>query len=158
MGIIKNTDLLIDTAPDIISELELAAETLKRTDNINFKIKEYGNNKMIIQAAQDEKGSGEYLTKKQLIGITRFTFDAYFPGVKSIVQPIPFLQSPADIVNHKWILKKMLLTGRSIKMISADTGIERAELKSIINDGKHVSKSMKALFYYYFLHIESVNS
>lgn len=138
--------------------MEAAAKELKKENNIIFKFVEYGQDKVIIQASQSQKHSGNYFTTKQLIEVTRKLFGAFFGNKKIHVQPIPYLPSKTDQVNQKWVLKKMLETGKTVNTISNDTGIDRSELKQLINGELPFTKTTKAFFYYYFCFIEKSKS
>lgn len=151
---IKNLSFITDQPEDVINEMKLISESLKISDNISLKIVEYGNSKLIIQASQAETETGLYQSQKQIIQLIHDRFDNLFDGLKIIVHAIPFLQSPADIVNDKWLNKKMLLSGKSVKMISAETGLERFQITNLLSGKIQFSKTEKALFYYYFEYIE----
>ena len=155
MGLINSTNKLTDIPASDLGKMEYAAIEHKRFGNITFKIIEYDNNKLIIQAAQGKNAAAIYHSKKRIIEIVNETFGRFFIGKRIIVHPITYSNSPVEIVNKKWIDKKMLETGTKLKDISADTGISKIELTQYINDKEKLTQPIKSLFYYYFLSLKS---
>jgi hypothetical protein len=148
---IKNTELLYDVDDLAILRMEIEALIHKTQENITFKIVEYDNEKVIIQAVQGKTATGFYQTQKTLIGLVHKTFDSFFTGKKISVHAIPFVETSSSKVDIKWVNHKMLETGIRIKDIAIDTGLDYTELNNLINSDASLSKPMKALFYYYFL-------
>ena len=148
---IKNTELLTDVDDLAIISMEIAALIHTTQENISFKIVEYDDEKIIIQAVQGKTASGFYHTQKTLIDLVHKTFDSFFIGKKVLVHPILFVENSPSKVDIKWINKKMLEMGIRIKDIANDTGIDHKELSKLLNSDIPLSKPTKALFYYYFL-------
>jgi len=151
MGQIKNINLLNDIKPLNIDRMLVAANEHKKLGNINFVIIEYNGDKVIIQVTQGKNAIAVYHSQKRLIEIVHETFDQFFIGKKVLVHPIMYNKSPADIVDKKWINKKMMENSIKLKDISKDTGINKMELRNLMNTESLLTSSVKALFYYYFL-------
>jgi hypothetical protein len=148
---IKNTELLVGVDELTIISMEIAALIHTTQENIRFKIVEYDDEKIIIQAVQDKTAAGFYHNEKTLIDLVHKTFDGFFDGKKVLVHAIPFVDNAPSKVDIKWINKKMLEMGIRIKDIATDTGIDHKELSKLLNSDIPLSIPTKALFYYYFL-------
>jgi len=151
MNQFKNIHVLPEDWPaSVINKMEYAAKEHKRHNNISFKLIEYTTESVIIRITQDKNAAGVYHNQKRLIEIVHETYDRFFPGMKVFVHAIPFMQSPANIVDDKWVNQKMLDTGMRLKSISSDTGIDYTRLSALVTGQRPLSQSMKAMFYFYF--------
>src|SRR5437868_7110286 len=130
---IKNTELLIGVDELTIISMEIAAMIHTTQENISFKIVEYDDEKIIIQAVQGKTVSGFYHTQKTLIDLVHKTFASFFIGKKLSVHAIPFVENSPGKVDIKWINKKMLEMGIRINDIANDTGIDHKELSDLLN-------------------------
>lgn len=151
MAFIKYINRLTDFSAADISRMELAASRLKQSDNIEFKIAAYDHEKVIIQVVQGKHVTGVYHTLKQLIEIVHESFDRFFPDKKVLVHPIPFNDSPVNMVTINWINKQLQETNTKLKQIEKDTGISKIALHDILSGKTALSQELKAFFYYYFL-------
>lgn len=151
MALIKNLHLLEDNIkPGDLDKMEVAAAMHQRHSSIEFKIVDISPQKVTIQIVQGRNGPEVYQTQKRLIEIVHETYDRFFPGRKIIVHAVPFVESPAKIVDAAWINKMMLSTGTRLKDIAGETDIDYTQLSSLVSDNRPLSKPMKALFWYYF--------
>lgn len=149
-SIIKNIHLLSDIEPGELDRLEVKAFTHLRNSNIAFKIIENTSKIITIQIIQGKNKEKKYLEKKRLIEIINETFESFFPEKLIKPQPIPFKESPVEVVDAKWITKQMLKTKTKLKDIVVDTGIDNTQLSALTNNTRPLSQPMKALFWYYF--------
>jgi hypothetical protein len=150
-NIIKGLHLLKDLAKPDIDAMEQAALRLWQQFAVTFKFVEYGDKSVTIQVAQDRNQEKTYFDRKFLIGMVHQTFDAYFPSKKILVNPIPFVPNPTEVVNSVWIKDRMLKTGCRLKTIAEETGLNMSYLSTLTNGVDPLSEMAKAMFYYYFL-------
>jgi hypothetical protein len=151
MSTIKNLNLLEGISKDVTDKMEYAAGLHKKNADIAIKVIEHKPPVLILQAVQNKNPSGNYFSKKQLVETMHLTFDALLPGTTIHVYPIPFKESPVNVVTPEWIRNKMLTKSKKLKDIAEDTGLDKITLSAIINEASPLSRTMKALFYYYFL-------
>ncbi|RQO74254.1 hypothetical protein DBR43_02320 [Pedobacter sp. KBW06] len=168
MNTIKNIhkiDQLI-SARDL-AKLEEGAKLHLRHSNISFKIMGISANGLFIKTEQGKHLSENYADEHRLIELTKdlfikpkYTLD-FDPGdilnepgeidrAKIMVHAYPYVVSPIDKVDSKWVNEQMLKTGTKAKDIAAETGIEKTNISPWINDKKPMSQIVKAMFYYYF--------
>jgi len=136
--------------------MEHAALQHQRYGNITFKIIDINDKKVVIQVAQGKNAQANYQTAKRLIEIVTETFGRFFGDRKINAGPIPFVESPANQVDYKWIQKQMEKQDLKLKDIANDTGIDKTQLASVISGDRPLSQPMKALFWYYFAAKENV--
>jgi hypothetical protein len=149
-NIIKGLTLLPkEVSKETILEMEQAALVQARQANLEFKIIEVKDKNVVIRVSQDKEAE-EFYSRDQLIKAVHETFFSFFPGRRILVHPFPYKRPPVDDVDIEWINKKMLHFNIGLKQIVADTGLNKSSLSTLINGGKELSQSMKALFYYYF--------
>ncbi len=151
MALIKNLDRLTGIPSKDINKMEEAARMHKQFSNIQFKIVDDSANEVIIQIAQGKTGTGIYHKPKRLVEIAHETFDRFITHRKLHIHPIQFLEGPASKVTKKWINEQMLIFSITLKEISTETGIDINDIRGIITGNIRLSKTDKALFYFYFL-------
>lgn len=151
MNEIKNLHLLAEKVkPGDIDKMEIAALQHRRHNSIRFKIVEIGKGKVTIQIAQGKNAWGNYFPSKRLVEIVHETYDRFFPGMKVVVHPIPYVESPANKVDVEWVNRHMIEAQVKLKDIAQETGIAYTQLSELITGARPLSQPMKALFYFYF--------
>jgi transcriptional regulator with AAA-type ATPase domain len=134
MPILKNSHLLEGVLKQSdIDKMEHAALQHLRYSNITFKIIDLSDKKVVIQVTQGKSAQANYQTGKRLIEIVNETFGRFFSDRKINVGPIPFVESPANQVDDKWIQKQMEKFNIKLKDITADTGIDKTQLSSVVS-------------------------
>lgn len=150
MNLIKGLAKLTNISEAVQDKMEQAAVLHRRHSRIEFKILEATEKSVTIQVVQGKSPSGNYFNSKRMVEIVHETFDRFFTGRKVIVRPIPFIASPVEQVDVKWIREKMKVTGTSLKQLADDTGLDKSNLSTILNENVPLSQVMKVVFYYYF--------
>lgn len=156
MSEIKNIHLITEGYPDHLSQkdlhmMEQAAIAHRKLANIEFKILEYNDRRIVFRVTQGKNQAENYQTAQRLVEIVHETFDRFFQNHKVIVRPFPFVESPANQIDAEWVRKQMLKYGTRVKDISLQTGIERTSISSIVNSNRPLSQPMRAMFWFYFL-------
>ncbi len=154
-NIIKGLHYLKGMPEETIEEMERIALPLWEDFYLTFKVEDCDVKRVTFKVIQ-ERAAPDYpgidlLEQKDLIRITRQSFDKFFPDHHIIVHPYPFIPNPVAEVDSKWIEKKMLVTGTRLKDIVAETGLNKSYLSTLINGKDPLSDMAKAMFYYYFL-------
>lgn len=137
--------------PQQIEILESSAQSHMRFSRIDFKILKADQNELIIEVRQGKNPNGNFFDATRLIEIGKeWLQGASISDLKAHFRPIPFVQSPVDSVDSKWILDKMQELKISLKALCADTGVDKTSMSAYVNDLKPLSQTVKAMFYYYF--------
>lgn len=157
MAEIKNIHKVVGLSEKELTMMEYAGLQHRRHSSIIFKIVDFEPKKVTIQTVQGKNAHGKYQDRNRLIELTKETFDRFFPDKSIIVHAIPYVESPANKVNAKWVNKKMLETKTKLKDLADDTGIDHTQLRTLITETnpRPMSQPMKAMFWYYFAWKES---
>lgn len=152
MAEIKNIHLVTDLSEKDKTLMEHAGLEHRRHSSITFKIVGYEPKKVTIQVVQGKSAAGVYHNAKRLIEVVNETFGRFFREKKILVHTVPYVESPANHVDVKWVNKKMIETKTKLKDLADDTGIDHTQLRALITDTnpRPMSQPMKALFWYYF--------
>ncbi|WP_138485409.1 helix-turn-helix domain-containing protein [Dyadobacter bucti] len=75
-------------------------------------------------------------------------------GVEININPIPYFESPVEVVTDAYLRHKMVEHKKRLKDLVHDTGIDKSNLSAWINGIREMSQPVKAMFYSYF---ESLN-
>ena len=150
-----STIINIQKLSEILAESELlrldaGALQHKRFSNILFDIIAVDKNVIIIITKQGRNLSGNLADDETLTTRTVELFQPFLPSFNLDVHVSPKLIPPIEDVDDAWIRKKMNKTGKQIKDIVNDTGLNKSYLSAIVNGRKPISRINKAFFYYYF--------
>jgi len=150
-----NTIINIQKLSEILAESELlrldaGALQHKRFSNIVFDIIAVDNNVIIIITKQGRNLSGNLADDETLTTRTVELFQPFLPSFNLDVHVSPKLIPPIEDVDDAWIRENMNATGKQIKDIVSDTGLNKSYLSAIVNGHKPLSRINKAFFYYYF--------
>jgi hypothetical protein len=141
-GLISETD---------IDKLESMAALHRKQSNIQFKILEVDESRLLVAIEQEKTASGKYANQRTLVKRAHEVFDQYLPpSLKMEIEATEYLESPSAVVTPEWINRKMQEQDVRIKQIAFDTGIDRTDISGWINGHRPMSQIVKALFYYYF--------
>ena len=148
-NVIKGLSLLKDVDSKTILEMEQAALVKGKQAHLDFKIIKQTDKTVVIRVSQDKEAEEFYNTQKLTLTVHE-TFLPFFPKHRIIVHPIPYKQSPAEVVTAEWVSKHMLEFHVSLKQLTEDTGLNKTYLSNLVNENKEFSQAMKAMFYFYF--------
>jgi hypothetical protein len=99
---------------------------------------------MQLRITQKTNYNGYILTKKELVDRAKSVFPDH------IIKPVRYSLDVADI-DAAWILDKMKAIGLNTNDLVAQTTIDKSSLSLMLSGDRKMNKSVKALFYYYFL-------
>lgn len=155
MAEIKNIHLLSDVSVSDLDKIETAAFSKLKKSGIKLKVIENSNRKVVIEARQLKLRKGPYLSEREIEKRVLGIIDHFFAEKKVYVKAHIFKQAPSSIVDPLWINEKMVATGKKLKEIAQDTGIDYSQLSSLVNGSRGLSNVMKAMFWYYFKWVDS---
>lgn len=87
------------------------------------------------------------LTKNELVDRAKIIFPSF------IVKPVRF-SLDLSVVTPEWVNSKMKEIGLNRNDLVAQTALDASSISLILSGERKMSKSVKALFYYYFLMYE----
>jgi hypothetical protein len=149
MALIKSINLLKLSESDL-QLLNTRAELHKRYSSIEFKILEASDKKIVVRVTQDKSHAGNYFDNKRLSEIGKELFEGIQTGAAIITRPIPYAESPTEVVNADWVKAKFEETGISLVKAGKDLGIDPNTISAYRSGIKPLSGVTKAALYYYF--------
>lgn len=151
MNVIKNIRLLNDVAyANEVIKLEEGAKLFQRHSRIEFKILSVTDKIVTIRAVQSKSPADNYLSQSDLIQRTKEFFGQQLKDVEIHVHAVPYVPSPVDQVDTKYIKLNMQEYGVGLKPLVEFTGIDKTSLSAVINGHVNLSQPMKGMFYYFF--------
>lgn len=148
--LIKNIHLIKWLDENALLRLEQAALAHQRFSDIHFKIVSVTDEKVVILTTQNKNFHQNQFDAKRLVEITKEVFVKFLDEKALNVAAVPFISSPTEVVDSTWITEQMSRYKIALKQISADTGINKSSLSSVITGDKPLSAVMRGMFYYYF--------
>lgn len=103
------------------------------------------DDKGVVHVEQARLGNGVILTQKELVGIGR----TVYPKKCYIIRPHVY-RFDLDTVTPDWIDAQMREYGLKRKDLLRQLGIDPSSLSQIMSGVRGKTKSMKAMFFYYF--------
>lgn len=100
-----------------------------------------------LKITQKSLYNGFILTKKELVDRAKKIFPEH------TVKPVRF-SLDVSYIDIDWINSKMKEIGLSTNDLVSQTAIDKSSLSLILSGERKMNKSVKALFYYYFLTYE----
>ena len=100
-----------------------------------------------LKITQVKNYNGYILTKKELVARAKSIFPNH------IVKPVRYSLDVSEIDNV-WVTKKMKEIGLNTNDLVSQTTIDKSSLSLFLSGDRKMNKSVKALFYYYFLTYE----
>lgn len=100
-----------------------------------------------LKITQKKNYNGYILTKKELVEKAKNVFPNF------VIKPVRFSLDISDI-DENWIKEKMQEVGLNTNDLVSQTTIDKSSLSLFLSGDRKMSKSVKALFYYYFLTYE----
>ena len=147
--LVKNATTL-GLTPEQFQTLDTRAQLHRRYASLEFKVTDATPEAVTVLIAQEKNHAGNYFDVKRLIEIAHETFDDLVAPRRVHVRPVPYQPSPTEVVTADWIKNKVLESGKKIKEIAHDLGIDAASVTAYKNGIKPLSGIVKAMFYYYF--------
>lgn len=150
-NIVKNIHLL-ELNEEQKQRLEAGALLYKRFDNFTFKIKQYKDKILIVEARQGKNYKKEYFSEKEIIEKTKKLFTDFskdFQPEKIHVGVIPFREVESDIITPEFLKTELHKRQIRIKDINIETGLEMSNLSAWVNGVRPMSNIVKNMFYYY---------
>lgn len=148
--LVKNVTTL-GLTPEQLQTLDTRAQLHRRYSSLEFKVTDARPDQVTVLIAQDKSHAGNYFDVKRLIEIAHETFDDLLGGRRLLVRPVPYQASPPEVVTPEWIQEKAKESGKKVKQIAHELGIDAASVTAYKNGIKPLSGIVKAMFYYYFL-------
>lgn len=148
--LVKNA-VALGLTPEQFKTLDTRAQLHRRYSSLEFKVTDAKPDQVTVLIAQDKSHAGNYFDTKRLIEIAHETFDDLLGGRRLHVRPVPYQPAPTEVVTADWIKKKALETGKPVKQIAQELGVDAATVSAYKNGLKPLSGVVKAMFYYYFI-------
>lgn len=154
-NIIKNIHKIRDFLSDEqLKELDEIAFIHQRFARVFFKILKVENNVIRIEVKQEKSPHDNYFDVKRLTEIADEVFATYLTNFTIHKVPLPYKESPIEVVTPQWIKEKMNTHKIGNKKLVNDFGISKSEISAMINEHTIMSNRSKAMFFYYFKYIE----
>jgi hypothetical protein len=136
--------------------VEVSEMNYKRYGRIYFQVISFENNVLTLKVWQGENEAGKYLTVQELVERANGVFKDVIPeGATIHVRPIPFKQdnlaefSISDIENS---MNELSLKPKDlVKLLN----IDKSTISVMLSEGRSMTKSHKAMFYYLFKFLKS---
>lgn len=103
----------------------------------------------IVTIQQKELHNGRIRTNKELHQLARHLY----PDKRYKIRPVTFALN-LDIVTPEWIRERMEALNIHSKDLVQQLGITSSEISVFVNGKRPMSRSMRSMFYYYFLTFE----
>ena len=152
----KGIELLSFLSDEQRKMLEASENNYKRYARIYFQIISYRNDELIVKVWQMENPAQKYLTTKELVDRAKGVFEGILPkNTKLHVRPIAF--NPTDLKNFSIedVEKKMEELGLKPKDLVKGLDIDKSTVSLLLSKGRELTKSSKAMLYYFFKYMES---
>lgn len=163
MSIIKNlhklnTVKIYLTSPDLMLQLENEAIYYKNNWNLAFEILGVQDGFVLIKSTQGKLPGKNYRSQIQIINETKKMFGKYIPNGDIHVRATINIPSPPEIVDGEWLTETMYYAGIFLEDIQSATGIDKSTLNDWVSGSIPMTQTVKAMFYYYLLHMMNVNN
>ncbi|WP_342327611.1 hypothetical protein [Pedobacter sp. FW305-3-2-15-E-R2A2] len=150
MEIIRNLDKLSDVlTPDAIVRVQNEASNYLKQDNLFFTVLSYEQEGLTVKVEQDRPLTEKIYTFDELVFIAKDLFGRYIIN-EVFAHPHPYVESPAEVVNGKWVQLHMNHYEIRLKNVAFQTGIDKTNLSAWINEKRPMSRIVKAMFFNFF--------
>lgn len=123
--------------------------------NINFEIVATLDSFILIRTTQNGSSDQDYLSKETMITLTKKMFRSYFPLAEIQVLAVINIPSAASIVNTEWLKARLKYSDTALTELESGLGIDKSTLSEWINGVLPMNQTIKAMFYYYILHLKN---
>ena len=157
-NIVKNIHLL-GLEDGQRERLEAGAALYKRFDNLTFKVKQYKDGILIVEARQGKNYKRDYFSERKIVERTKKLFRELsedFCPERIHVGVIPFKEVDSDVITVDYLKEELYRLQIRIKDINNDTGLEMSNLSAWINGTRPMSNIVKNMFYYYIRYRELI--
>jgi hypothetical protein len=153
----KNLELLTWLNNEQKEMLETSSRNYKRFARIYFQILSFSEDELIVKVWQMKNSAQKYLSAKELVERTKNVFDSKIlpENVSLHVRPVPYQQDELRNFSTLNIEQKMREFGLRPKDLGRLLDIDKSSLSSMLSQRRELSKSGKAMFYYFFKSLES---
>ena len=157
-NIVKNIHLL-GLEDGQRERLEAGAALYKRFDNLTFKVKQYKDGILIVEARQGKNYKRDYFSEREIVERTKKLvreFSEDFCPERIHVGVIPLKEVDSDVITVDYLKEELYRLHIRIKDINNDTGLEMSNLSAWINGTRPMSNIVKNMFYYYIRYKELI--
>jgi hypothetical protein len=157
-NIVKNIHLL-GLEDGQRERLEAGATLYKRFDNLTFKVKQYKDGILIVEARQGKNYKRDYFSEREIVERAKKLFREFsedFCPDRIHVGIIPFKEVDSDVITVDYLKEELYRLHIRIKDINNDTGLEMSNLSAWINGTRPMSNIVKNMFYYYIRYKELI--
>jgi len=131
--------------------LEVSERNYKRFARIKFQVVDYEDGKLVVKVWQTENSNSKYLSASELVERTKVVFGEVVPVGTSIhVRPIPFRKDELRTFSIMDIEREMEQLCLKPKDLVKLLDIDKSSMSVILNEGREMTKSHRAMFYYLF--------
>jgi len=131
--------------------LEVSEANYKRYARIRFQVVSYDGKELIVKAWQMENPSGKYLSSTELVERAKGVFRDVVPdGTALHVRPVPFKKDDLRNFTITDVEREMVELGLKPKDLVKLLDIDKSSMSIILNEGRAMTKSHRAMFYYLF--------
>jgi hypothetical protein len=131
--------------------LEISERNYKRFGRIYFQVISYENETLIVKVWQRDNVAEKYLSTSELVDRARGVFSPVLPeGTVIHVRPIPFKKDDLNKFTITDIENGMKEFDLKPKDLVKLLDIDKSNISIILNDGRTMTKSQRAMFYYLF--------
>ncbi len=148
--LVKNATTL-GLSPEQFHTLDTRAQLHRRYSSLEFKITDAAPDQVTVLIAQDKSHAGNYFDTKRLVEIAHETFDDLVTPRRLLVRPVPYQPAPSEVVTPDWIKKKAQESGKKVKEIAHELGVDASTVAAYKSGSKPLSGVVKAMLYYYFM-------
>jgi hypothetical protein len=135
--------------------LELSERNYKRFGRIYFQVISFESGTLTVKVWQRDNVAVKYLSTTELINRARGVFSPVVPeGTVIHVHPIAFKRDELKSFTVADIEIKMQQYGLQPKDLVKLLDIDKSSLSLMLNRGRELTKSGKAMFYYLFKDLE----
>ena len=145
-------------SPEIMLQLENEALHYKTNWNLAFEILGVQDTFVLIKSIQGKLPDKNYKSQLQIINETKKMFGKYITNGNIHVRATINIPSPPEIVDSEWLIDTMYYAGIFLNDLQSATGIDKGTLNDWVSGKIPMNQTVKAMFYYYLLHMMNVSN
>lgn len=153
-----NTLKSFSDSPELTLQLETEALHYKTNWNLAFEILGVQDTFVLIKSVQGKLPEKNYKTQVQIIDETKKMFGRYIKNGNIHVRATINIPSPPEIVDSEWLIETMYYAGIFLNDLQSATGIDKGTLNDWVSGKIPMTQTVKAMFYYYLLHMMNVSN
>lgn len=156
-AIVKNAHYL-SLDPGDLERLEHLALQHRRFSSLEFKVIECSPARLVVRVAQGKSHAANYFDVGRLVEIVRELFQPFGSWDRIEARPIPYAPPVTDVVTAEWVQDQMQGRGLKVKDVARDLGVDASKVSAYKSGIRPMSGVVRAMFFYYFQALGSVNS